>query len=278
MPITACRCGRGFIRRLTMFRLAASAGRSPLPLATSNQTVRHYLKTCALGFHLVVMLLGGLLLCQQGLAATYLNQTRLIVTDKAREVSFSVVNEGDTPVLMQLWSDRDTVLARPETIKMPFVITPPVFRLEGQKSRAVRLQLLGDNRELPADRESLFWLNALEVPPKPQAKAGSNLLQMAFRTRIKLFYRPAAIAGATSEGAVKQLRATKTAQGLQLENPSPLHISLLSLTLANGKTLTALPDDGMIAPFSHMEVHEPYAEPSAVTWIDDYGVAHVYHF
>ncbi|CAD5358506.1 protein of unknown function [Enterobacter cancerogenus] len=205
------------------------------------------MKTCAFGIHLVAMLLGGLLLCQQWLAATYLNQIRLIVTDKAREVSFLVVNEGDTPVLMQLWSDRNTVLACQEKIKIPFVIAPPVFRLEGQKSRVVRLQLLGDSREHPADRESLFWLNALEVPPKPQSKGGSNVLQMAFRTRIKLFCRPVALAHTPLEGAVKQLRASVTGQRFQLEDHSPLHISLLNITLSNGKTLTALPELTLLA-------------------------------
>ncbi|QGY26852.1 fimbria/pilus periplasmic chaperone [Escherichia coli] len=42
------------------------------------------------------------------------------------------------------------------------------------------------------DRESVFWFNVLELPPKPDAEkvANQSLLQLAFRTRIKLFYRP----------------------------------------------------------------------------------------
>lgn len=54
---------------------------------------------------------------------------------------------------------------------------------------------------LPKDRESVFWFNVLEVPPKPDAAtvANQSLLQLAFRTRIKLFYRPEALKGNPSE-------------------------------------------------------------------------------
>lgn len=225
------------------------------------------------------MLFSSLLFCQHGQAATYVNQTRLIVTEKSREVSFSIVNEGDAPVLMQMWSDRGTALERPEVIKMPFVITPPVFRLEGRKSRAVRLQLVGAPQDLAADRETLFWLNALEVPPKPEARNSGNVLQMAFRTRIKLFYRPAAIANTTMEDAVKALRFAATARGITLTNRSPLHISLLSVTLSEGKVLSSLPGDGTLAPFTDMEIPFSHVETlAAITWIDDFGVAHVNRF
>ena len=208
-----------------------------------------------------------------------MNQTRLILTEKSREVTFSIVNEGHAPVLMQIWSDRGTVLERPEVIKMPFVITPPVFRLEGGKSRVVRLQLVGDSQELAADRESLFWLNALEVPPKLEARNSGNVLQLAFRTRVKLFYRPANITKTTMEDAVKALHSTVTTRGITLTNRSPLHISLISVTLSGAKVLSSLPGDGTLAPFTDMEIPLSHAESlAAVTWIDDFGVAHIKRF
>ncbi|XNM61473.1 fimbria/pilus periplasmic chaperone [Escherichia coli] len=41
---------------------------------------------------------------------------------------------------------------------------------------------------LPKDRESVFWFNVLEVPPKPDAEkvANQSLLQLSRRSRIKL--------------------------------------------------------------------------------------------
>lgn len=214
-------------------------------------------------------------------SATWVNRTRIILSEQENDMTFSVFNEGDLPALMQLWSDRDNLLDRPETIKMPFLITPPVFRLEAGKSRAVRIQLLQQHKALPQNVESLFWLNVLEVPPKSASPAGSQILQMAFRTRIKLFYRPAALANVQLENGVKQLAASQVpcAQSpcLRLKSTSPLHITLLAITLTNGTKISALPQDGMIAPFSTLDIPLPAAHGAAtlkeVTWVDDYGVA-----
>lgn len=40
-------------------------------------------------------------------AETYINFTRLGVSEQDREVTFSIMNEGNSAVLMQLWTDRD---------------------------------------------------------------------------------------------------------------------------------------------------------------------------
>ncbi|MGU3414499.1 molecular chaperone [Enterobacteriaceae bacterium C34A] len=235
-------------------------------------------------FQSTILLCAGLLAALPAQAATYVNQTRLIIDEKSRDVTFSVINEGTAPALMQLWSDRDNLLDRPETIRMPFVITPPVFRLEAGKSRAIRIQWTGDATAVKNNQESLFWLNVLEVPPKSAGPTDANVLQMAFRTRIKLFYRPTAIASATLEEGVKQLQtATVSCNGkacLRLKSRSPLHITLLNITLNNGMQINTLPNNGMITPFSTMDIPLPDPQRSGqlqtATWIDDYGVAN--HF
>ena len=43
---------------------------------------------------------------------------------------------------------------------------------------------------LPADRESLFYYNMREIPPKAEQK---NVMQIAMQSRLKLFWRPKAI-------------------------------------------------------------------------------------
>lgn len=223
-----------------------------------------------------VILITALLFCTYSQAATYINQTRLIMNEKSREVTFSIINDGNTPVLMQLWSERDNILERPEAIKMPFIILPPVFRLEARTSRTVRLQFTGNTTGLARDRESLFWLSALEVPPRPVTHNGVNVLQMAFRTRIKLFYRPDIVAETTSEEAIKKLHFSDTSEELQLQNRSPLHISLLSITLGGGTEIHNLPGEGTIAPFSTLNIPQNSSgKLTSITWIDDFGVPHV---
>lgn len=219
-------------------------------------------------------------------SATYINYTRLILNESEREVTFSVKNEGNGAVLMQLWTDRDDVLERPENIKMPFLIQPPVFRLNAQEARKVRLQFVGDPAILPADKESLFWLNVLEVPPKPNVKdnRNDNLLQVAFRTRIKIFYRPATVAKLSPESEVKRLTYSTVKCGshycIEMANPTPLHFTLLDITLNDGQRIKDIPENGMILPNASIRIPLKNnttlgAQLVSFNWVDDYGVGNV---
>lgn len=54
----------------------------------------------------------------------------------------------------------------------------------------MKVQGLPDINKLPADRESVFYFNVREIPPKSNKP---NTLQIALQTRIKLFWRPKAL-------------------------------------------------------------------------------------
>lgn len=63
-------------------------------------------------------------------------------------------------------------------------------RIEPDRKSQIKVQLSPEAASLPADRESVFYLNVREIPP---AVEKSNVLQIALQTKIKLFYRPKAI-------------------------------------------------------------------------------------
>ena len=211
-------------------------------------------------------------------SATYLNKTRLIIQEKDPDVTFSLTNQGQFPALMQLWIDQNNLFDRPELIKSPFLITPSLFRLDASKKYAVRIQLVDQDEAMAKDRESLFWLNVLEVPPKPLSSVDSNSLQLAFRTRIKLFYRPSILATTNLTNEIKKLQSDKvnclSGRCLSLKNHSPLHISLLNITLNDNQIVSDLPNDGMIAPFSTIEIplDNPENQLKKFIWIDEDGV------
>ncbi|MEN2733548.1 fimbria/pilus periplasmic chaperone [Escherichia coli] len=48
------------------------------------------------------------------------------------------------------------------------MITPPIFRMDSKSGQTVRIVYTGES--LPKDRESLFYLNVLDIPAKPRAK------------------------------------------------------------------------------------------------------------
>ncbi|EFH7449741.1 fimbria/pilus periplasmic chaperone, partial [Escherichia coli] len=105
---------------------------------------------------------------------------------------------------------------------------------------------------LPKDRESVFWFNVLEVPPKPDAEkmANQSMLQLAFRTRIKLFYRPEGLTGIPSDAPAALKWSWTTSGGkaaLRVVNPTPFYVSFSSGDLvASGKRYPL--DVKMIAP------------------------------
>lgn len=187
-------------------------------------------------------------------AKIYLGVTRLIVNAKDKEATLRVSNEGRAPVLLQVWVDTGNIEVAPEKISTPFIVAPPILRLEGKRSQRLRVLFAGSGAPLPGDRESVFWLNVLEIPPKVSNSTASQM-QMAFRTRIKLFYRPQSLQNISTSHIQDQLSFSliKQANGSQLlvSNPTPFHLTLLEMSLGRDKnqiTATVVPENGMIAP------------------------------
>ncbi|CAM3483553.1 Molecular chaperone EcpD [Bordetella sputigena] len=183
-------------------------------------------------------------------AGVSLSGTRVIYPEQSRQVGVRLSNDGSRPTLVQAWIDTGDANAKPEALSVPFVVMPPVFRVEAGKAQVIRLSYTKE--ALPPDRESVFWLNVLEIPPKADANAGSqNWLQIAYRTRVKLFFRPRDLKGdpATAAGKVKwSVLKTDRGSALRAENPTQFAVSYSTVdVLAPGRTLQAMP--GMVLPF-----------------------------
>lgn len=217
-------------------------------------------------------------------AAVVLSGTRVIYPSAQREINLKLTNEGHGPVLVQSWIDDGDPHATPDQIRVPFMLTPPLFRLDPKKGQTLRIIYTQD--PLPQDQESLFWLNALEVPPRVDgSKSESNSLQLAVRTRIKLFFRPVGLSGSANDAAGKaQWRFVKKPGGefaLAIINPTPYHITFSKVRVhARGKDYAN--DTGtMVAPNSTIELNIGHVSavdgesPSDVhyTTINDYGAA-----
>ena len=123
-------------------------------------------------------------------------------------------------------------------------------------------------------------MNVLDVPPLPSAQV-ANHMQLAFRSRIKLFFRPMGLSGTVGEAAAQlQWRIVQGSNGptLQVRNDSAFHVSLttVELTLQNGRTLPV--PSRMLAPKSVTELgggklpNAAGAKGAVVfEWINDYG-------
>lgn len=189
-----------------------------------------------------------------GLAETgfSLGGTRVIFHSDKNDVTLPVYNStSDKIYLVQSW-----VSTTPTTNEhsKEFVVIPPLFRLNQKSSNLIRLLYTG--HRLPQDRETLFWLN-IKAIPGTSTKYFNNTLQIAFRTVIKLMYRPSGI-DADMSGAEEMMKFNVNNNGLIVQNPTPYYITLTSV-FVNGKSINLENNkhkgtNGLIAPFSYTQL------------------------
>ena len=214
-----------------------------------------------------------------------LDKTRLIITEAEKEGNLRILNEGKTPVLIQIWVDRGNASEAPEKIKVPFVVTSPLFRLDLGTAQRIRIIFTGDSSSLSGTSESVFWLNIQEIPSNTLRDEDDNQIQIAFRTRIKVFYRPKLIPAQTDDfhrGIHFKLTTEGAQSQLWVENPSPIHVTLLHLSLIGEQGEVLAPrialEQGMVAPDGSLQIplgnFSEKAEKSraiAFTYLNDFG-------
>jgi len=187
--------------------------------------------------------------------------TRVVFSANEGEVTLRLTNDNTTPALIEAWIDAGDPHSTPDKVTTPFLITPPLFRMEPHKDQSLRIIFSAGKQPLPTDRESLFWLNVLEIPPKPtgQEFVGKNYLQLAIRSRLKLFYRPANLPGdANKTGSELTFKATAADKGyaLVVHNPTPYFVTISQLTLSSGGQSIKV-DGDMVAPMGDMTIAVP---------------------
>ncbi len=142
----------------------------------------------------------------------------------------------------------------------------PSVKLRPEQSAQLRFIYSGTG--LPADRESLFWVNIQEVPPAPEE---NNILQFAIRTRLKLFYRPQGIATSLPK-AVENLQWQQSANTLSFTNNSPLHITVINAEAIDNKGKIYPLKNFMLLPYSHHAVNIASMQRlHKMKYINDYG-------
>ncbi|HDU3681983.1 TPA: molecular chaperone [Klebsiella aerogenes] len=223
------------------------------------------------GIHFFLLMILGTF-TGMSVAGIQVGATRVIFPSTDREAAIQVRNEGAEDIMIQSW-----VEAAPNQggIETPFAITPSLARLGYKKQQTLRIFYQG--KGLPDDRESVFWLSVQEIPQISQTE---NTLQVAFRQRLKLFFRPATLQGTPDEAANKvswKLKKNASQTVLIANNTTGFYISLGGATvLADGRKYPA--EFKMIAPFKSMEMNikgfpRQFSGSAELSWesINDYG-------
>lgn len=226
--------------------------------------------------------LGAALLCS-GLAQAgiVIQGSRVVYPAKEREVSIKMTNIGEQPSLVQAWVDKGNEKLTADKADGPFLITPPITRVEAKKGQTLRLVYTGDDAA-SKKQETVFWLNVLDVPPMPKDQE-SNFLQVAVRSRLKIFYRPDGLPGnptQAAEGLSWSVVQAARGYAIRVRNNAAFHVSLASIQLIAGGTIHSVRREevDMVAPGASMDFALPTltAQPAAgakvsYQWVSDYG-------
>lgn len=209
-------------------------------------------------------------------ASVVINETRVIYPASAKFVSVQLVNDSEQTHLVQSWIDEGDASAAPEKVKVPFSLLPPVVKMSGHAGQALKISAM-NTHSLPKDRESVFWLNVLDVPPVPEG-SGDSYLQVAIRNRIKLFYRPDQLSDLDSSVAEKITVSTSGGHTC-LKNNSPYYMTIPQVVTWQGGELKQSRKDNLLAetafipPFGCALVSSKIQSGGQYrfTWLDDYG-------
>ena len=212
-------------------------------------------------------LLAGLLLIAtagftaQAQAGVALGATRVIYPAGQKQAQLAVTNNDDNTYLIQSWVENADGAKDGS-----FVITPPLFAMQGKKENTLRI-LDATNGQLPQDRETLFWMNVKAIPSMDKSKLSENTLQLAIISRIKLYYRPAKLALPPDQAAEK-LKFRRSGSSLTLINPTPYYQTVTELNAG-----TRVLKNALVPPMGEASVSLPSDAGREITYrtINDYG-------
>lgn len=205
----------------------------------------------------------------QAQAAIALDRTRVVVNGGQKSVSLSVSNENkQLPYLAQGWIED----SQGKKISSPMIVLPPVQRIEPGARSQVRIQTLPVVNALPQDRESLYYFNLREIPPRTDKP---NTLQLALQTRIKLFYRPKAlIVNDSAAPWQEKITLTKSGNNYRINNPTPYYVTLVGGASRPGEESARSFKPVMVEPFGQAQLStgsNVLGNSPVLTYINDYG-------
>ncbi len=228
--------------------------------------------------HSIVLWLGFVVFFSSNVHGTVLaEKSRIIFQGKSVEKSLLLVNKSDYPVMVQSWVDDGDLQSTPDKAISPFVVIPPVFKM--QPNEFATLRIIYSGSALPSDKESLYWLNIYEVPPVAANKEDEAAkVTLALRTQIKVLYRPSSIPQRTEKSG-QLIQFTREADNLIVKNPTGYYQTVTTLTVCGQMYSQA----GMLEPLSSIIIPAPLTKACEnnskiqYTLIDDSGNEESHH-
>lgn len=201
---------------------------------------------------------------------------RVIYPEAAKQgVPLTANNNTPNAYLMQSWirpvdmKTGDVDLNWQGPSGMPFVVTPPLARLEGNSELTLRIRR--NDILLPGDRESVFFIS-LKAMPSQQQNPGPEKMVMTVVSNLKLFYRPTGLSKRAVAEMAPKLRFHREGTQLIATNPTPYWLTFSRLAV-DDSDLSQAELRLMVPPFGQQSYAMPTPLKGEVAWqlIDEDG-------
>lgn len=204
------------------------------------------------------------------------SRTRLVLKEDEKVISFSIINNGGRAYLIQAGLS----YVRHKASKVPFLVTPPLFRLNRNSENLIRI--VNTASVTPNDRESIFYFYATAIPTMHKADRvkgeivyfNNDMSELGFavKTIMKLFYRPKGLS-MPIEKAHGMLEFFQKDSKVIIKNPTPYYQTICFLSF-DGVQHNAASNMPMIEPFSENEFFTG-KKINSVTWsvMNDSGIS-----
>lgn len=175
--------------------------------------------------------------------------TRVVFSSGVQEKTVQFTNTDPNPYIVEIKLTGEDEHVSTAT---PFIAVPPVFRIDQHQGQSIRIISTNVTEMLPRDRESVFYMNFIQIPAVKSTDRSQNQLIITVKNRVKIFYRPEALAGRQSD-AYKSLQFSLTNGKIRVVNPTGFYLSISRARFVNGKQTVPLANTVMLAPFSSTE-------------------------
>lgn len=218
----------------------------------------------------------GVLFCSCAGAASFGPRESMLIFDERQSSTSYRIDNSDVrlPWLVQAWvEDID------EKRTNAFTSVPLVFRVEPSSTFTVRIVKKG---ALPEDRETLFWAVSNSLPggersvQKSDGDKISAQLSLAYRFKVPMIYRPAALAGKPQQPESLQWSIAEGGK-MKVHNPTR-YVVQLNYVSVGGKRYQGKGVSWFISPEKSVMVDVSAGTGSRIKYgvVNDYGAVREY--
>ncbi|HHC4763285.1 fimbrial biogenesis chaperone [Escherichia albertii] len=226
-------------------------------------------------FPSVFILIGALLCSHAGAASFGPRESALIFDGRQSNTSYRMDNsDARLPWLVQAWVE-DINEKRTDA----FTSVPLVFRVEPSSTFTVRIVKKG---AVPEDKETLYWAVSTSLPGGERSEQKSDgdkisaQLSLAYRFKVPMIYRPAALSSTPPQPESLQWRIASGGK-VTVHNPTR-YVVQLNYVSVGGKRHQGKGISRFISPDKSVAVDISAGSGSLIKYgvVNDYGAVREY--